>query len=126
MLRISGSKLMLTSKGYHFDEHGKKFVRVFTSLNFIKIQIKIQAHKEMHIKAISAKFPYVITDNWVEITFSYQEMFDCKNGCLKKYIREYSDVFGLSATLDQFFKDNVSWTYVDNYIDERCKEIWFV
>lgn len=39
MLRINNSKLMLTSQGYHFDEHGKKFVRVFTSLNFIKIQV---------------------------------------------------------------------------------------
>lgn len=126
MLNISDSKLMLTSQGYHFDEHGKKFVRIFTSLNFVKIQVKIQPHKEMHIKSIDVDFPYIITDNWVEIKFPYQEMFDRKKNCLKKYIREYSDVFGLSATLDQFFKDNVSWTWVNDYIDDRLKEIWFV
>lgn len=96
MLRISNSKLMLTSQGYHFDEHGKKFVRVFTSLNFIKIQVKIQPHKEMHIKAINASFPYTITDNWVEIIAHYWEMYD------------------------------EDWLSVNDYIDRRCKEIWFV
>lgn len=98
MLRISDSELKLTSQGYHFDDHGKKFVRVFASLNFIKIQIKIQAHKEMHIKAISTDFPYTITDNWVEIRFPYQEIP----------------------------KDGNPWLWVENYIDQRCKEVWFV
>ena len=126
MLRMSNSGMKLTSQGYHFDENGKKFVRIFTSLNFIKLQVKIPRHKEMHIKSISVDFPYVITDNWVEITFPYQEMLNCKKDYLRKYIIEYSDVFGLSDTLDQFFKDNVSWTWVANYIDNRLKEIWFV
>ena len=89
MLRIKKSEMKLVSQGYHFDENGKKFVRVFTSLCFVKIQIKIQAHKEMHIKAISADFPYVINDNWVEMEFPQVP-------------------------------------YIKDYIDERCKEVWFV
>lgn len=100
MLRISNSRLMLMSKGYHFDEHGKKFVRIFTSLDFIKIQVKIQPHKEMHIKSISVKFPYTIMDNWVEIEFAYQDIASWPgiNSC------------------------NV----VKEYIDRRLHEIWFV
>ena len=89
---------MLTSQGYHFDNHGKKFVRVFTSLNFIKIQVRIQPHKEMHIKSISVNFPYCITDNWVEITVSYDDIPKVGN----------------------------PWMCIENYIDDRCKEIWFV
>ena len=69
MLRISNSQLRLVSQGYHFDEHGKKFVRIFISLQLIKIQVKIQPHKEMHIKSVSVDFPYNITDNWVEFVF---------------------------------------------------------
>ena len=98
MLRISDSELKLTSQGYHFDDHGKKFVRIFTSLSFVKVQIKIQPHKEMHIKSISASFPYKITDNWVEIAFPYVEVPQVGN----------------------------EWLWVENYIDERCKEVWFV
>lgn len=98
MLRISDSEMRLTSQGYHFDENGKKFVRIWTSLDFIKIQVKIQAHKEMHIKSINASFPYRITDNWIEITFPYLEIPPCNN----------------------------AWMSVENYIDMRCKEIWFV
>jgi hypothetical protein len=98
MLRVSNSELKLTSQGYHFDENGKKFVRIFTSLNFIKIQIKIQRHKEMHIKSISTDFPYTITDNWVEMIFPYQDIEQCNN----------------------------AWMAVDNYIDKRCEEVWFV
>ena len=98
MLRISNSEMKLTSQGYHFDENGKKFVRVWTSLNFIKIQIKIPAHKEMHIKSISTDFPYTITDNWVEIIVGYTEI----------------DAIGNR------------WLCVENYIDKRCKEVWFV
>ena len=93
MLRISNPELRLVSKGYHFDENGKKFVRVFASLNLIKIQIKIQAHKEMHIRSISVDFPYTITDSWVEIVFLYE------------------DISGRS---------------IKDYIDQRCKEVWFV
>lgn len=100
MLRISDSELKLTSQGYHFDDHGKKFVRVFTSLNFVKIQIKIQPHKEMHIQSISTSFPYKITDNWVEITFSYLDIPSWP---------------GINP-----------WMGVETYIDKRCKEIWFV
>lgn len=96
MLRISSSELKLTSQGYHFDENGKKFVRIWTSLNFIKVQVKIQPHKEMHILAINKAFPYIITDNWVEMTFPYQEV----NG--------------------------YGWNAVESYIDERCRKIWFV
>lgn len=98
MLRISNSELKLTSQGYHFDENGKKFVRIWTSLNFIKLQVKIQRHKEMHIKSISTDFPYTITDNWVEIIIPYQDIKKC----------------------------SVSWMCVENHIDERLKEIWFV
>lgn len=100
MLRISNSELKLTSQGYHFDDHGKKFVRVWTSLNFIKIQVKIQPHKEMHIDSIDASFPYTITDNWVEITFSYLDIPSWP---------------GISPRMG-----------VEHYIDERCREIWFV
>lgn len=95
MLRVSDSELKLTSQGYHFDDHGKKFVRIFTSLNFIKVQIKIQAHKEMHIKAIRADFQYKITDNWVEMLIPYTDIPH-------------------------------AWRFVESYIDERCKEVWFV
>ena len=100
MLRISNSEMKLTSQGYHFDENGKKFVRVWTSLNFIKIQVKIQHHKEMHIKSINANFPYNITDNWVEITFPY-----------------------IAIAMWPGISD---WNTIENYIDNRCKEIWFV
>ena len=98
MLNISDSKLMLTSQGYHFDEHGKKFVRIFTSLNFIKIQVKIQPKKEMHILSNSVYFPYTITDNWVEITVAYHDIPRVGN----------------------------PWVDIENYIDMRCREIWFV
>lgn len=98
MLRINNSRLTLTSQGYHFDEHGKKFVRIFTSLNFIKIQVKIQPHKEMHIKSISVDFPYTITDNWVEITVAYYDIPRVGN----------------------------PWMDIENYIDKRLHEIWFV
>ena len=98
MLRISNAEMRLTSRGYHFDENGKKFVRIFTSMEFIKIQIKIQPHKEMHIRSISTDFPYTITNNWVEITFAYNEIPHEGN----------------------------MWLWVENYIDKRCKEIWFV
>jgi hypothetical protein len=50
----------------------------------------------MHIKAINASFPYIITDNWVEIIAHYWEMYD------------------------------EDWLSVNDYIDRRCKEIWFV
>jgi hypothetical protein len=100
MLRISNSRLTLTSQGYHFDEHGKKFVRIFTSLNFIKIQVKIQPHKEMHIKSINVNFPYTITDNWVEIIFAYQDIASWP---------------GIN-----------SWNVVEEHIDRRLHEIWFV
>lgn len=74
MLRISKLGFKLVSQGYHYDDRGKKFVRVFASLYELKIQIKIQCHKEMHIMAISTNFPYVITDNWVEIVVDYQDI----------------------------------------------------
>lgn len=95
MLRVSNSELKLTSQGYHFDDHGKKFVRIFTSLNFIKLQVKIQKHKEMHIKSINESFPYTINDNWVEMLIPYTDIPH-------------------------------SWNFVELYIDERLKEIWFV
>lgn len=91
---------MLTSQGYHFDDHGKKFVRIFTSLNYIKIQVKIQPHKEMHIKSINVNFPYTITDNWVEIEIAYQDIASWP---------------GIN-----------SWNVVEEYIDRRLHEIWFV
>lgn len=98
MLRISNSELKLVSHGYHFDENGKKYVRIYSSLDFIMIKIKIQKHKEMHIQSISVDFPYSITDNWVEITVAYNEIPHVGN----------------------------KWLWVENYLDERCKEIWFV
>ena len=98
MIRISNSELKLTSQGYHFDENGRKFIRIFTSLNFVKIQIKIQKKKEMHIKSISTNFPYRITGDWVEIIFPYQMVQGSE-------------------------KDPFAF---ENYIDERCKEVWFV
>lgn len=100
MLRISNSELKLTSKGYHFDDHGRKFVRIWTSLNFVKIQVKIQPHKEMHIQSISVDFPYRITENWVEIVFSYLDI---------------PSIPGMNP-----------WLGVEDYIDKRCREIWFV
>lgn len=99
MLRISNSELKLTSQGYHFDDHGKKFVRIWTSLCFIKIQVKIQPHKEMHIMSIDSSFPYSITDNWVEMIIPHYEIPKC---C------------------------DVAWMNTEVYIDLRCKEIWFV
>lgn len=96
MLRVRNSELKLTTQGYHFDENGRKFIRIWTSLNFIKIKIKIERHKEMHIKSITTNFPYTITNNWVEITTPYSEI------------------------------DDKGWLGVENYIDKRCKEVWFV
>ena len=100
MLRISNSGMRLVSQGYHFDENGKKFVRIFTSLNFIKLQVKIPRHKEMHIKSISFDFPYIITDNWVEIIFQYQDI----------------------TSIPTINYPNV----IENYIDRRLREVWFV
>ena len=100
MLRITNAELKLVSHGYHFDENGKKYVRVYSSLDFIMIKVKIQKHKEMHIQSISASFPYRITDNWVEISFSYLDIPSWP---------------GINP-----------WMSVENYIDNRCKEIWFV
>lgn len=97
MLRIKGVELKMVSQGYHFDENGRKFIRIFTSLNFVKVQIKIIPKKTMHIKSISPNFPYTITDDWVEIMFSYNEIPHAGN----------------------------EWLWVENYIDERCKEVWF-
>lgn len=74
MLRISNLGFRLVSQGYHCNERGKKFVQIFTSLHELKIRVKIQPHKEMHIRAISADFPYTITDNWVEIVVDYQDI----------------------------------------------------
>lgn len=95
MLRIKYSELKLTTQGYHFDENGKKFVRVFTSLDTIKVQVKIQHHKEMHILSKNVTFPYIITDNWVEMYITPGEWVGYAND-------------------------------VVDYINERCKEIWFV
>lgn len=74
MLRIKDVELKMVSQGYHFDENGRKFIRIFTSLNFVKVQIKIIPKKTMHIRSISPDFPYNITDNWVEITFQYSDV----------------------------------------------------
>ena len=98
MLRISNAELKLVSHGYHFDENGKKYVRVYSSLDFIMIKVKIQKHKEMHIQSISTSFPYRITDNWVEITVAYHDIPRIGNPRMA----------------------------IENYIDSRCKEIWFV
>lgn len=70
MLRVSRPELRLTSKGYHFDENGRKFVRIFTALDFVKIQVKIQPHKTMHVLVTTPYFPYTFTDNWIEIVMS--------------------------------------------------------
>lgn len=98
MLRITNAELKLVSHGYHFDEHGRKYVRVYSSLDFIIIKVKIQKGREMHIRSIGMDFPYRITDNWVEITVAYH------------YIPRVGN----------------PWMCVENYIDMRCKEIWFV
>lgn len=74
MLRVKDVELKMVSQGYHFDENGRKFIRIFTSLNFVKVQIKIIPKKTMHIKSISPNFPYTITDNWVEIIFQYSDI----------------------------------------------------
>lgn len=100
MLRISKSKLIKVSQGYHFDKNGKKFVRIFASLTRIELQVKIPKHKEMHIKSISVDFPYTITDNWVKITFEYQDITSIPT-------INYPGV-------------------IENYIDRRLREIWFV
>lgn len=96
MLRMKNSELRLTTQGYHFDKNGKKFVRVYMSMYQIKIQVKVQRHKEMHIMSIDTSFPYRITDNWVEIIVNLYEI-------------PYKNVFSLN-----------------DYIDQRCTEIWFV
>ena len=98
MLRITNVELKLVSHGYHFDENGKKYVRVYSSLDFVMIKVKIQKHKEMHIQSISTSFPYRITDNWVEITVAYHDIPRVGN----------------------------PWMAIENYINSRCKEIWFV
>jgi hypothetical protein len=96
MLRIRKCGFRLLSQGYHYDENGKKFIRVYgIGLDYIKIQVKIQPHKEMHIKSRSVIFPYVITDNWVEIMINCTEWIGYAHG-------------------------------IEDYIDKRCKEIWFV
>lgn len=93
MLRISRSELRLVSHGYHFDDHGRKYVRVYMSLDSITIKVRIEKHKEMHIRSISVWFPYTIEDNWVVISAPLADI----DGCGTK-----------------------------DYIDRRCKEIWFV
>lgn len=125
MLRISDSELKLTSQGYHFDDHGKKFVRIFTSLSFVKIQIKIQPHKEMHIKSISSDFPYTITDNWVEIRFTYEEAIAESLMAYGGFIVDTASVLGIQDALNEACK-RLSCIWIDKYIDWRCKEVWFV
>lgn len=98
MLQISDSELKLTSQGYHFDENGRKFIQIWTSLNFVEVRIKIQPHKEMHIKSVSVYFPYIITNNWVIISFSYIDIKDILT----------------------------SYMSIEEYINDRCKEVWFV
>ena len=98
MLRITNAELRLVSHGYHFDEHGRKYVRVYSSLDFIMIKMKIQKNKEMHIKSVSVDFPYKISDNWVEIVVSYNDIPKVGN----------------------------PWMCIENYIDSRCNEIWFI
>lgn len=101
MLRIRRYGFRLLSQGYHYDKNGKKFIRVFgNGLDYIKIQVKIQPHKEMHILSASVNFPYFITDNWVEITVPYAD------------IPIWPGISG--------------WNAVEEYIDIRCREIWFV
>ena len=92
MLRLKKSELKLATQGYHFDSNGRKFIRIWTSFSCIKIQVKIEPNKEMHIASRTANFPYFITDNWVEMVFDWSE-------------------------INEYFMD---------YIDARCKEIWFV
>ncbi len=94
MLRVS-KEVHLISQGYHFDNNGRKFVRIFASLNAIIVRIKIPKKKVMHIKSISPDFPYTITNDWVEIIIRHGEIPSC-NYC---------------AT--------------ENYIDARCEEVWF-
>ena len=74
MLRVSNLGYKLVSQGYHFDRHGRKFIQVWSSLYNLKIKIKIEQHKEMHIRAIDASFPYNINDYWVEIIVDYQDI----------------------------------------------------
>lgn len=70
MLRISNSELKLTSHGYHFDNHnGRKYVRIFTSLSFIKIQVKLQKHKDLHVIWMPG---ISFTNDWLEIILPYQ------------------------------------------------------
>lgn len=74
MLKISNLGYKLVSQGYYFDSRGRKFIQVWSSLYNLKIKIKIEQHKEMHILAIDTSFPYNINDNWVEIVIDYQDI----------------------------------------------------
>jgi len=98
MLRISDSELRFVSHGYHFDDHGRKYIRVYASLYFVEIHVRIPKHKEMHIRAITPDFPYKIWDNWVVINVARLDIPNIGN----------------------------PWTYIENYIDNRLKEVWFV
>ena len=69
MLRITRSELKLTSHGYHFDDRGRKYVRIFTSLDVVKVQVKLQPHKDLHVIWMPG---ISFTDYWLEITFPYQ------------------------------------------------------
>lgn len=127
MLRISNTtELSLVSQGYHFDDNGKKFVRIFTSLNVVRVQVKIPNHKELHIKSINTKFPYRFVGSFVEFEFAYQDIFVAKKEVAVKYLIEYAPFFGFNSALDAFFKHEVCYKPVTDYINDRLKEIWFV
>lgn len=85
----------MVSQGYHFDNNGRKFIRVFASLNAIIVRIKIPKKKVMHIKSISPDFPYTIMNDWVEIVIRHGEVPGC------------------------------NYRATENYIDKRCEEVWF-
>lgn len=94
MLRISKS-VHLISQGYHFDNNGRKFVRIFATLNAIIVRIKIPKKKTMHIKSISPDFPYKFVNDWVEIIIRHNEV------------------------------PSRNYDATEDYINRRCEEVWF-
>ena len=107
MLKLSAYVKMI-SEGYQFDdyddmfaeenENRRKYVQILATLDFLIIKIKIPPHKEMHIKSINDSFPYIISEN--------------EDGSKWVTIQE--------------FHFNVPYKEILEYIEKRCREVWFV
>jgi hypothetical protein len=69
MLNISHNpdfKLRLIGHGYHTSDRGKKYVRILKRNCFYFIQVKLLAHKDLHVHYPTAA-PYKFVGSFLEL-----------------------------------------------------------